>query len=144
MQEHGREDHVDRGVCKGQAVAARLSEVDWDTQSLCPGVAIAQAGCGDIQTINLGVGEGLFPGQGVMANGAADVDYRGHWHVRPSQPRKICHRVTDVIQSFTHNAKGENLQTVIVDSPRYQPGFRPLSLVVAGHQVHIHLLCVGR
>ena len=114
-----------------------------DAKRFCPGVTILQTRGGNIQTMHVSIGEGLFPGQRVVADRTPHIDNQLWPELWPLQACVVGHRVSNIVQILSHHAKGEHFEPIVVNSACFGPAIFG-SLVVAGHQMNIHGIGVIR
>ena len=77
-----------------------------------------------------------------MPDGTADVDDELRVEVRPLQTTKISHRVANIVQVLTHDAKGKYIEPIVIDRACFCAIARP-ALIIARHQMHVHLFGIG-
>ena len=138
MEKHGGKNDVDATVLIGQDLAGGLTEMNRDGKRFCSSVTILQARGRNIQPMHVSIGEGLFPGQRVVADRTPHIDNQLWSELWLLQARVVGHRVSNIVQIFSHHAKGEDFEPVVVNSACFG------TLVVAGHQMNIHGIDVIR
>ena len=72
-----------------------------------------------------------------MADGAAEIKNLGRLEIRELQPNEPGDRLADVIEVLAHEAEREHRETVIVERSCSQILGFVLTVVVAGHQMHV-------
>ena len=91
MEKHGGKNDVDATVLIGQGLTGGLTEMNRDAKRFCPGVTILQTRGGNIQTMHVSSGEGLFPGQRVVADRTSHIDNQLWPELWPLQARVVGH-----------------------------------------------------
>ena len=115
VQEHRREHHIEARVGEIERLRIHLLEVDCTALRLRARVAVAQAGCGDVDAVHLGLRVVVLPGAGVVADGAAEVEDPARLEVRVLAADEAGDRLADVVEVLAHQAEREHREAIVVE-----------------------------
>ena len=102
------------------------------------GMGVTQAGRRDVDAVYFRVRKDLLPGERVVADRAARIEYPQRLAATESVLVEIRHRPADVVQVLAHGAEREHIQTLVVNGPGRKVLAAVLPVIATRHQVNVN------